>query len=218
MTARIIRADASEMGAVALEVLESGGLVVLPTDTVYGVGASIDRPDGVAKLYVAKGRPEQRAIPVLVSSIGSAERLASDLSDLASRLMMEFWPGALTIVVPAAAWLPKEIVRDTGCVGLRQPDHPAALTLIELSGGALAVTSANRSGEREALTAAEADEAIGDRVDLIIDAGRTPGGAPSTVVKVETDGSWRILREGSITSAEISRALHSDVSRSPRST
>lgn len=192
----------------ALQVLERGGLVVFPTDTVYGVGASVDRPDAVARLYVAKGRPLDRAIPVLVSSPESAIRLASETSDLARQLMSQFWPGPLTIVLPAAEWLPEEIVRDTGGVGVRMPDHPIALELIERSGGALATTSANRSGEGETRTGTAAAESIGDRVDLVLDGGVSPGGVPSTVVKlIPQREEFEILREGAITSDDIANAL-----------
>jgi L-threonylcarbamoyladenylate synthase len=191
----------------ALQVLGSGGLVVFPTDTVYGVGAAVDQPDAVARLYVAKGRPLERAIPVLVSGSDSVSRVASEIDEIARKLMDHYWPGPLTLVVPAAEWLPTEIVRDTGSVGLRMPDHPIALELIERSGGALATTSANRSGEVETRTASDAAAQIGDRVDLVLDGGTAPGGVPSTVVKVESDRGWSILREGAISRDQIHEAL-----------
>jgi L-threonylcarbamoyladenylate synthase len=191
----------------ALQVLGSGGLVVFPTDTVYGVGAAVDQPDAVARLYVAKGRPLERAIPVLVSGSDSVSRVASEIDEIARKLMDHYWPGPLTLVVPAAEWLPTEIVRDTGSVGLRMPDHSIALELIERSGGALATTSANRSGEIETRTASDAAAQIGDRVDLVLDGGTAPGGVPSTVVKVESDRGWSILREGAISRDQIHEAL-----------
>jgi L-threonylcarbamoyladenylate synthase len=191
----------------ALDVLKNGGLVVFPTDTVYGVGASVDRPDAVARLYVAKGRPPERAIPVLVSDVDAAHRLADHVPGLATRLMERFWPGPLTVVLPAAEWLPEEIVRDTGGVGVRMPDHPVALELIRNSGGALATTSANQSGAGETRTASDAADQIGDRVDLVLDGGESPGGVPSTVVRIEDEGTFTILREGAITSAEIAAVI-----------
>jgi L-threonylcarbamoyladenylate synthase len=192
----------------ALKVLDQGGLIVFPTDTVYGVGASVRKPDAVARLYVAKGRPLERAIPVLVSSVDAALRLASRSSPAAQRLMERFWPGPLTIVLPAADWLPEEIVRDTGGVGVRMPDHPVALALIEGSGGALATTSANRSGEPETRTGDAAGRSIGDRVDMVLDGGESPGGVPSTVVRLfSDDGEVEILRQGAITKEEIATAL-----------
>lgn len=191
----------------ALRVLNGSGLIVFPTDTVYGVGASVDHPEAVARLYVAKGRPLEKAIPVLVSSVDAVQRLSSGTDDCSTRLMQRFWPGPLTIVLPAATWLPCEIVRETGAVGVRMPDHPVALELIERSGGALATTSANRSGEPETRTAADANRSIGDMVDLVLDGGESPGGVPSTVVRVEPEGHWTILRQGAISEEEIARAV-----------
>lgn len=191
----------------AVEALEGGGLIVFPTDTVYGVGASVRRADGVGRLYHAKGRPLERAIPVLVSGSESVDELVQTVDDASRRLMGAFWPGPLTIVLPAAEWLPDEIVRGTGNVGLRMPDHPVALELIRRSGGALATTSANRSGERETRNAADADAEIGERVDLVLDAGTAPGGVPSTVVWIDSDGAIEILREGVIPREDLLRAL-----------
>lgn len=190
----------------AQRVLREGGLVVFPTDTVYGVGAAVDCPQAVARLYTVKGRPLDRPIPVLVSSIDQVERLAAGVDERVKRLLATFWPGALTVVVPAQEWLPEEIVRQTGTVGLRMPDHPVALAIIEAAGGALATTSANRSGEREACTAEEARDALGDRVELILDGGRSPGGRPSTVVAVK-DGELRVLRAGPVDPELIRRVL-----------
>lgn len=191
------------------DVLAHGGLVVFPTDTVYGVGASVDRPEGVARLYLAKGRPLERAIPVLVSGDEPVRRLAREVDPASQTLIHKFWPGPLTIVLPAAHWLPEEIVRGTDGVGVRMPDHPLALELIERSGGALATTSANRSGEPEARTAGEADAAIGERVDLIVDGGVTPGGVPSTVVRVDSAGTLEILREGALSREALLDVLRS---------
>jgi len=200
--------SASEPAAVeeAARVLRAGGLVVFPTDTVYGVGAAVDRPDAVARLYVAKGRPLDRPIPVLIADEGQLQRLASEVNEAVLRLARRFWPGALTIVVPAQPWLPVEIVRDTGAVGVRMPDHPLALAIIRAAGGAVATTSANRSGEREACTVDEAIAALGEAVDLYIDGGRTPGGVPSTVVALE-DGHLRVLRRGALDPALIEQVL-----------
>jgi L-threonylcarbamoyladenylate synthase len=190
----------------ASDTLGSGGLVILPTDTVYGVGASVSRPDAVGRLYVAKGRPLDRPIPVLVSSTEAARRLALKIEPAAATLMRSFWPGPLTVVLPAVEWLPREIVGDTGMVGLRMPDHAIALEIIHRSGGALAVTSANRSDEPETRTASDAARAIGDSVDLIVDGGVAPGGVPSTVVRV-SGGEVTILRRGAVSEAEIRHGI-----------
>ncbi|MCX7622535.1 MAG: L-threonylcarbamoyladenylate synthase [Thermomicrobium sp.] len=203
---RVIRAEDPQAVAEAARVLRGGGLVVFPTDTVYGVGAAVDRPDAVARLYVAKGRPLDRPIPVLIADLEQLERLAREVSEAVRRLAQRFWPGALTIVVPAQPWLPVEVVRETGAVGLRMPDHPVALAIIRVAGGAVATTSANRSGEREACTVEEAIAALGDAVDLYVDGGRTPGGVPSTVVALE-GGVVKILRRGALDPALIEAAL-----------
>lgn len=207
--ARVINADDPQAIALATSVLRQGGLVVFPTDTVYGVGAAVDRPEAVARIYLVKGRPLDRPIPVLISSLDQLERLVTRVDERVRRLAEAFWPGALTIVLPAQDWLPEEIVRDTGAVGLRMPDHPVALAVIEASGGALATTSANRSGEKEACTAEEALEALGDRVELIIDGGRSPGGVPSTVVAV-TDDSIRVLRVGALDPELVERVYRGE--------
>ncbi|GBD15880.1 Threonylcarbamoyl-AMP synthase [bacterium HR26] len=207
--ARVVKADDPQAITLATSVLRQGGLVVFPTDTVYGVGAAVDRPEAVARIYLVKGRPLDRPIPVLISSLDQLERLVTRVDERVRRLAEAFWPGALTIVLPAQDWLPEEIVRDTRAVGLRMPDHPVALAVIEASGGALATTSANRSGEKEACTAEEALEALGDRVELIIDGGRSPGGVPSTVVAV-TDDSIRVLRVGALDPELVERVYRGE--------
>lgn len=186
----------------ATEMLHAGGLIVFPTDTVYGVAASVDRPSAVARLFVAKGRPLDRPIPVLVSSFDQVTRLTQGVAPEVLAMLERFWPGALTVALPAAPWIPHEIVRDTGRVGLRMPNHELALRVIEAAGGAVATTSANRSGEPDARTAAEAADALGKGVDLILDGGRTPGGVPSTVISV-SGHSITVGRRGAIDPAEI---------------
>ena len=204
--ARLVPGDDPGAPAAAAEVLARGGLIVFPTDTVYGVAAAVDHPEAVARLYHVKGRPLDRPIPVLVSDLDQVPRLTGEVDQLVLALLQRFWPGALTLAVPAAPWLPREIVRDTGRVGLRMPDHPLALAIIAAAGGALATTSANRSGEPEARTAAEAVAALGDRVDLIIDGGPAPGGVPSTVLVV--DGRrLTVARRGALDPEDIVRAF-----------
>ena len=131
----------------AAEILARDGLVVFPTDTVYGVGARLDRPAGLARLYAAKGRPAEKAIPVLVAGAEHLARLTRDLPPGAAAFAARFWPGALTIVLPRSDAVPDLVTAGGDTVGLRMPDHPFALDLITRCGGALAVTSANRSGE-----------------------------------------------------------------------
>ena len=181
----------------AAAVLDRGGLVVIPTDTVYGVAARLDHPAAIARLYVAKGRPEEKPIPVLIASPGELARLTRDLPPGAEALVARFWPGALTVALPRAATVPDEVTAGLDTVGLRMPDHPFALALIAACGGALAVTSANRSGEPSLCEAAAVMAAIGWAVDLVVDGGRTPGGRSSTVIALDAAGP-RVLREGPI--------------------
>lgn len=190
--------------ALAARILQAGGLVVIPTDTVYGIAASVDRPDAVAQIYVAKARPLDRPIPVLISELDGLRRLTHDVDPEVQRMLLATWPGALTAVLPAVDWLAPEIVGDTAHVGLRMPDDAIARAIIRQSGGALAVTSANRSGETEARNAADAVACLGDQVDLIVDDGPSPGGTPSTVLRF-SGRSFTVLRTGALDPAKITR-------------
>jgi L-threonylcarbamoyladenylate synthase len=172
----------------AAAVLRRGGLVVFPTDTVYGVAADPNAPGALGRLIAAKGRDRRKQIPLLLDGGKSALRLARSASRSERRLMDRFWPGPMTLVLRTGP-------RSTE--GCRVPDHPVALAILRAAGGMLRVTSANRSGEPAALTAAEAVKALGDCVDLVVDAGRAPGGIASTVVRVDGE-RLRILREGAL--------------------
>lgn len=200
----IFRADAPRGLMNALAVLRQGGLVAFPTDTVYGLGALAFSGMAVAKLFPAKGRPESKAIPVLVDGLGALEHVVKELSPEAEDLASRFWPGPLTLVVCRRPELPLEIgPGDT--VGVRMPDHPVALRLLTAA-GPLAVTSANRSGEPECSTAEAVLVALGGRFDVLLDGGPTPGGPPSTVVDC-TQTPCRILRQGPISQAEIEQVI-----------
>jgi L-threonylcarbamoyladenylate synthase len=187
------------------EILRDGGLVVLPTDTVYGLAAALDRPGALRRVYEAKGRPEAKELPVLLASASAIEAVAPRPEPAITRFAEQFWPGPLTIVVPARAGLPAEVLGPGGTVGVRVPDHPIALRLIDLAGGALAVTSANRSGAQAATTAADAIAQLGAAVDLILDGGMTSGGRASTVAGFE-GGRLRIFRDGPISADVLERA------------
>ena len=197
VTAKLMSSSDPKIIHCASEILKRGDLVVFPTDTVYGIGAAVDQPEAVAQLYVAKGRPLDRPIPVLISSFDQLMRLARNIDDRVERFLRDFWPGGLTVVLDAAEWLPTEIVGETGRVGLRMPDHPVALKVIAAAGGALATTSANRSGEQASTTATGALQALGDQVSLVIDDGSSPVGTHSTVVSID-GGQLTILRIGAI--------------------
>jgi L-threonylcarbamoyladenylate synthase len=201
----VLREDDLQTLDRAKVVLDRGGLVVIPTDTVYGVAARLDRPEAISRLYVAKGRPEDKPIPVLISSSEHLTWLTRDLPTGAATFAAHFWPGALTIALPRSAAVPDLVVAGADTVGLRMPDHPFALALIAACGGALAVTSANRSGEPSLREAAAVAEAIGGAVDLIVDGGTTPGGLASTVIALD-DAGPRVLREGPVDAATLHSA------------
>jgi len=176
----LIPADAPGSIERALRVVRGGGLVAFPTDTVYGVGAAAFDGRAVGRIYEAKGRSEDKAIPVLLAGLGDLERVAAEISPDLRRLAAQFWPGALTLVVARHADLPLE-VSPGPTVGLRVPDHPVALGLLAAV-GPMAVTSANRAGDPNPTTAAQVLSALGGRIELILDGGQSPGGRPSTVV------------------------------------
>ena len=176
----LLPADAPGSIERALRVVREGGLVAFPTDTVYGVGAAAFDGQAVGRIYEAKGRSEEKAIPVLLAGPSDLERVAVEVSPHLRWLAAHFWPGALTLVVAKHADLPME-VSPGPTVGLRVPDHPVALGLLAAA-GPMAVTSANRAGGPNPTTAAQVLAALGGRIELILDGGQTPGGRPSTVV------------------------------------
>jgi L-threonylcarbamoyladenylate synthase len=200
-----LAADDDQAPSRAAEILRAGGIVILPTDTVYGVAADWQQPDAVAALYRAKGRPPDKAIPILLADPDDIGLVAREVPLAARRLADAFWPGPLTIAVPKRPDLP-DIVSALPTVGVRLPDHDAARTVIRAMGGALAVTSANRSGQPSPLTAQEAAAALGGMIALVLDGGPCPGGAPSTVVDV-SGGRLQIVRTGPIDEAALRSAL-----------
>lgn len=179
----------------AAELLARGGLVVLPTETVYGIAADPRRPGAVDRIYRVKGRPESKEIPLLAADVEQVRGAGAALDGPASRLAERFWPGALTLVVRTP----------DGFKGFRVPDCEVTRAVIRRAGAILAVTSANRSGEPPAVTARDAQRALGDGVDLYLDAGPAPGAVPSTVVRVD-GGKIEILRAGAIPEADIRSA------------
>jgi L-threonylcarbamoyladenylate synthase len=192
----------------ALKILRNGGLVAFPTDTVYGVGALAFDGRAVESIYVAKDRPLEKAIPVLIWDQDDMEKVGMDIPENACRLASRFWPGPLTCVIPKKPTLP-ESVSATATVGVRVPDHETARALLRAA-GPMAVTSANISGQPSPSSAEEVFAQLGGRIDLIIDGGMTPGGVPSTVVDCTGD-DIRILRVGPISLEEIILKLSSAI-------
>jgi L-threonylcarbamoyladenylate synthase len=200
----ILSSQSSEAVPQALSILRSGGLVAFPTDTVYGVGAPAFDGRAVESIYSAKDRPVEKAIPVLIGNLEDLDKVGINISDAAHKLVVRFWPGPLTILVPKRADLPVA-VSATGTVGVRVPDHEVARALLRAA-GPLAVTSANISGGQSPVTAQEVYEQLGGRIALILDGGKTPGGVPSTLVD-STTPEVRVLREGPISLEEILSVL-----------
>ncbi|CAM3786228.1 hypothetical protein GCM10007368_23110 [Isoptericola cucumis] len=181
----------------AVNTISRGGLVVLPTDTVYGIGADAFDADAVAALLAAKGRGRQMPPPVLVPDVRTLDGLATDVPDDARRLVEAFWPGGFTIILRAQPSLHWDLGETHGTVALRMPDHPAALALLRRT-GPMAVSSANRTGSPAALDAADAREQLGDAVGTYLDGGTAPGGVASTIVDA-TGERLRVVRAGAIT-------------------
>jgi len=207
MTARLLPDDASGRAA-AVAVLRAGGLVAMPTDTVYGVGVALAAPQGLPRLFAAKDRPLDKAIVLLVADLEQAATVGV-FSPAARTLAERFWPGGLTLVLPQRpdSVLPAVLTGGAATIGLRVPDHDCPRELArEL--GPLPVTSANRSGLPAADAAAAVAAQLGDRIDLILDGGTARGGVPSTVVDVS--GTLpRILRTGAISADDLGAALES---------
>lgn len=188
----------------ALAVLNTGGLVAFPTDTVYGVGALAFDGKAIESIYVAKDRPVEKAIPILISDTEDLNKVAVAIPETAQKLASRFWPGPLTILVPKRADLP-ESVSASSTVGVRVPDHPTARELLRAA-GPMAVTSANVSGAQSPVTAGEVYRQLGGRIPLIIDGGQTPGGVPSTLVDC-TGPELKVLRDGPIAPTQLLAAL-----------
>ena len=187
-------AEREEGVAAAGRAVQRGRLVVVPTDTVYGIAADAFSPEAVAALLAAKGRGRQMPPPVLVSAKTTLEALASGVPDWARALVEELWPGPLTLVVHQQTSLQWDLGETRGTVAVRMPDHDVALELLART-GPLAVSSANRTGLPAALDADDAEKMLGERVRVILDAGPTPGPIPSTIVDCTTD-EGRLLRQG----------------------
>ncbi|PRY01782.1 L-threonylcarbamoyladenylate synthase [Allonocardiopsis opalescens] len=180
----------------AASVVRRGELVVLPTDTVYGIGCDAFTPGAVRSLLAAKGRGREMPPPVLVGSVRAATSLITDLGAFGQDLIDEFWPGALTIVCTANPSLSWDLGDTRGTVALRMPMHPVALDLLK-EVGPMAVSSANRTGRPPARTAQEAREQLEDRVEVYLESGPSADTVPSTIVDL-TYAVPRVLREGAI--------------------
>jgi len=194
--------------ASAVSALKGGRLVVLPTDTVYGIGADAFDNSAVAALLAAKGRGRDMPVPVLVGSWHTIDGLVYSVPPPARELIRAFWPGALSLVVRQAPSLQWDLGDANGTVMLRMPLHPVAIELLR-EVGPMAVSSANVSGRPAALTAADARNQLGDLVEVYLESGPSARQAASTIVDL-TSSQPRVLREGPVTAAAIARVLGID--------
>ena len=204
MSERYSCADAEERDSgmeAAVTALQSGKLVVMPTDTVYGIAADAFDPAAVRRLLRAKGRGRNMPPPVLVAAQTTLDALATKIPSLARDLVEEFWPGPLTLVCQQQPSLTWDLGDSRSTVAVRMPDHDDALELLRRT-GPLAVSSANRTGQPSPTTVDEAEEMLGVTVEIYLDGGPTAGNVASTIVDVTADPP-RVLREGAIELAKL---------------
>ncbi|GGC28833.1 threonylcarbamoyl-AMP synthase [Novosphingobium marinum] len=206
----IVSADAAGI-ARAAQVLRSGGLVALPTETVYGLAARADSDEAVAAIYRAKGRPDFNPLIVHVANLDRARVLAY-LDERAEKLAQVFWPGALTLVLPKRtdAGLAAAVTAGLPTVALRCPAHPVMRAVLAETGLPLAAPSANRSGAVSPTRAGHAASSLAGRIDLVLDGGASSAGIESTIVALREGGRWQVLRPGPIDEARISAVLGSE--------
>jgi len=198
--------DAAEIDR-AVELLKSGELVGIPTETVYGLGADAANPAAVAKIFAAKGRPADHPLIVHIPGASHLERWAVDIPDLAYELAEDFWPGPLTLILKRAPDVPDAVTGGQDTVGLRVPGHPVALDLLRAfaaagGSGGIAAPSANRFGRISPTTAGHVREELGDAVSLVLDGGACAVGIESTILDLSS-GKPVLLRPGHITPASI---------------
>jgi L-threonylcarbamoyladenylate synthase len=205
MTARRVE-DGPAGRSAAVATLRGGGIVALPTDTVYGIAADLAIPGAIERLFAAKRRPPERGIVLLLAEASQASAIGR-LDAPARALAEACWPGGLTLVVPQLPGirLPPALTGGADTIGLRVPDHPAPRALAAAV-GPLPTTSANRSGHPDARTADEVMAVLGEAIDLVLDGGLAPGGRPSTVVDL-SGLAPRIVRQGAVSEARIREVL-----------
>ena len=193
--------------AAAAELLRQGGLVALPTETVYGLAARADSSQAVAAIYRAKGRPDFNPLIVHVPDLAAAEEIA-ELDDRARDLSARFWPGPLTMVLPlrAGARIAPAVTAGLSTIALRSPAHPVMRAVLAVSGLPLAAPSANRSGGVSPTRAEHVAASLGERVDLVVDGGACTAGIESTIVALRPQG-WQVLRPGLVTEADLAEVL-----------
>lgn len=206
MTRRLVRDDLSA----AVAAIRRGGLVAMPTETVYGLAADATDPAAIARIFATKGRPVEHPLIVHLADAADLERWAPESSDSARALAATCWPGPLTLIVPRSDLLPAAVAGGRDTVGLRVPAHPMARELIRLAGVPLAAPSANRFGSVSPTTADHVRQDLGDAVDVVLDGGPCPVGVESTIVDTTVD-PVQVLRSGAITAEQVAEVLDTGV-------
>lgn len=198
---QLIPADAPGAVDRVAAYVRQGRLVALPTDTVYGVGCAAFNEAAIRRLYAVKQRPYHKAIPILLADLADLTAVTAHILPVAQALMRRYWPGPLTIILPKHPALPA-VLSPNESVAVRIPDHPVARALIRAAGGAMAVTSANLSGQPPAQTAAQAAAYLGDGATAILDDGPAPMGQASTIVLCDGE-QIRVIRSGPVPDNEL---------------
>jgi L-threonylcarbamoyladenylate synthase len=207
METSVIEQSNPQSSKFAQEVLQAGGVIAIPTDTVYGIACLVNKRESIQRLYTIKQREFIKAIPVLIGTLEQTSNITSSFPTAANTLSQHFWPGALTLVMNKHPDLPFELT-SYPTVGIRMPDHDW-LRLLMQSCGPLAATSANISGQPSLPTAQEVLNELDGRVDLLVDGGVCAGGIPSTVIDC-TLSPVKVLREGGIPESAIRSVLKSN--------
>jgi len=187
-----------------VKILQKGGVIAFPTDTVYGLGADAFNASAVDRIYYVKNRPKHRQLPLLIADVGQLPVLANPIPEIAWFLARRFWPGGLTLVLTKKGSVPVHLAPGP-TIAVRVPDHLVCRAIIQHLGNPIIGTSANISEQPVALTAEEVEQQLGGKIDFIIDGGKCPGGKESTVVDVTYEAPM-ILRRGIIPSHEIDKA------------
>jgi tRNA threonylcarbamoyl adenosine modification protein (Sua5/YciO/YrdC/YwlC family) len=213
LSAELLKVSAETPDPVAIryaaDFIRLGKIVAIPTDTFYGIAADPFNLAAIEEIYRVKGRPETRALPILVNSVAQALSLSRDVPYTFHKLVAKFWPGPLTLLVEASTGVPLKVTANTGNVAVRWPNSPVVTALIALVKGPVTGTSGNISGLPACSNADQLLLQLGDRLPLILDAGETAGTIASTIVKLEDD-EWTVMREGVISEEAIRAALEGD--------
>jgi L-threonylcarbamoyladenylate synthase len=196
--------------AQAIAALRAGEVIVYPTETFYGIGADAFAPAALERIFAIKGREAAKTIALIAHDDAAAFAVAREVPQSARLLARAFWPGPLTLVMPARVGIPAALIGPDGGVGVRVSSHPVARALAQGLGRAITATSANRSGEAPARTVVEARDALGSSVKAYVEGGTLTGTAPSTIVECNGAG-WRLLRAGAIGIEEIEAVLSTGV-------